>query len=113
MKCLWTIICATKNSVLYKHRVLNNLSLNDIAQYIGLDPFYLSHIFSKEVGSTIHKYVVKKRLNLAKKKLDEGYNIKQIIKMIGFNDESHFIQTFKKEYNMTPNKYKNKIRQAK
>ena len=60
------------------------------------------------VGTTIHKYVVKKRLNYAKKMLDEGYNVKQITKMVGFNDESHFIQTFKKEFNMTPNKYKSK-----
>ena len=83
-------IKATGNPIVLKtisyieNNLSNNVSLNDIAQYIGLDPFYLSHIFSKEVGSTIHKYVVKKRLNLAKKKLDEGYNIKQIISIIFF-----------------------------
>lgn len=91
-----------------ENNLANTLSLKEIADYIGLDSFYLSHIFSKEVGTTIHKYVVKKRLNYAKKMLDEGYNVKQITKMVGFNDESHFIQTFKKEFNMTPNKYKSK-----
>ena len=90
-----------------ENNLTNPLSLNDIAKQVGFDSFYLSHIFSKEVGTTIHKYIIKKRLNLAKRKLDEGYNIKEITKMVGFHDESHFIQTFKKEYNMTPNKYKN------
>lgn len=109
-----TTIKASGNPIVLKtisyieNNLAKTLSLKEIADYIGLDSFYLSHIFSKEVGTTIHKYVVKKRLNFAKKMLDEGYTVKQITKMIGFNDESHFIQTFKKEFTVTPNKYKNK-----
>ncbi len=83
-----------------------SLSLKEIADYVKLDEFYISHLFSKEVGVTIHKYIVKKRLNQAKLMLDLGKSIDEIIEIIGFNDKSHFIQSFKKEYNVTPNKYR-------
>lgn len=110
------VIEATGNPVVLKtinyieNNLTSSLSLNEIAEHVGLDAFYLSHLFSKEVGTTIHKYVIKKRLSLAKKKLDEGFNVKEIIHQIGFRDESHFIQTFKKEYKLTPNKYKQLIK---
>lgn len=87
-----------------------DLPLKQLAEYMEMDQFYLSHIFSKEVGVTIHKYIIKKRLNLAKKMLDDGIPIRTIVPRIGFNDISHFIQAFKIEYKITPLQYQKKAR---
>ena len=84
----------------------SELKLDELASQAGVDVYYLSHLFTKEVGITIHQYIVKKRLNSAKKMLDENKSIKDIATSVGFKDVSHFIQVFKKEYGITPNKYK-------
>ncbi len=84
----------------------NELSLKELSSELNLDEFYLSHLFKKEVGTTIHKYVIKKRLNAAKNLLEKNYGVKDLISLVGFKDESHFIQCFKKEYGFTPKQYK-------
>ncbi|MCR4562370.1 MAG: AraC family transcriptional regulator, partial [Bacilli bacterium] len=84
----------------------SELTLQNIAEYLQLDSFYLSHLFSKEVGITLHKYIIKKSMNKAKLMIDDGFPIKEVVSKTGFKDESHFIQSFKKEFNITPNKYR-------
>lgn len=84
----------------------NELSLKEISDVLNFDEFYISHLFKKEVGTTIHKYVVRKRLSEAKKLLEKNYSVKDLISLIGFKDESHFIQCFKDEYGFTPKQYK-------
>lgn len=88
----------------------NELSLEEIANELDLDEFYISHLFVKKVGTTIHKYIIKKRLSQGKKLLEQGSSIKDCIQEIGFKDESYFIQSFKKEFGYTPKQYKNKIK---
>ncbi|MCR4911752.1 MAG: AraC family transcriptional regulator [Bacilli bacterium] len=82
-----------------------DLTLKEIAEYLNLDPYYVSHFFSKRTGITLRKYIIKKRLIVAKTLLDQGMEMQEVIKRIGFNDISHFIQSFKKEYGLTPRKY--------
>ncbi len=84
----------------------SELSLKELADELKLDECYLAHLFKKEVGTTIHKYVIKKRLNAAKNLLEQNYGVKDLISLVGFKDESHFIQCFKKEYGFTPKQYK-------
>ncbi len=84
----------------------DELSLKELANALNLDEFYISHLFKKEMGTSVHKYVIKKRLNESKKLLEKNYSIRELISLIGFKDESHFIQCFKKEYGFTPKQYK-------
>ena len=86
-----------------------DLSLPKIANALGLDAFYLSHLFSKEIGVTIHRYIVDKRLSQSKIMIEENLDTKTIIQKIGFKDESHFIQSFKKLYGITPKKYRQMV----
>lgn len=84
----------------------DELSLQELANALNLDEYYISHLFKKEMGTSIHKYVIRKRLNESKKLLEKNYGIRELISLIGFKDESHFIQCFKKEYGFTPKQYK-------
>lgn len=92
-----------------ENNLSNPLTIKEISNALNFDSFYISHTFTEIVGTTIHKYIIKKRLNKAKNCLEEGMNIKDIIKVIGFNDESHFIQVFKKEFGSTPKQYQKRI----
>lgn len=85
--------------------ITEKIAIEDLSAHVGLNEYYLSHLFKKEVGSTIHRYINKKRLNIAKGYLDEKMPLKVIAERTGFGDVSHFIQVFKKEYGITPKKY--------
>ena len=85
--------------------IAEKIAIKDLSSHVGLNEYYLSHLFKKEVGSTIHQYINKKRLNIAKGYLDERMPLKDIAAKTGFGDVSHFIQVFKKEYAITPKKY--------
>ena len=86
--------------------ISEELSIQNIANYFKEEETYISYIFAKEVGTTLHKYIVKKRLSLSRQMIEDGFDMKTIINKIGFKDTSHFIQSFRKEYGVTPLKYR-------
>ena len=88
-----------------EQHIAEKIAIKDLSDHVGLNEYYLSHLFKKEVGSTVHRYINKKRLNTAKGYLDERMPLKEIATRTGFGDVSHFIQVFKKEYGVTPKKY--------
>lgn len=91
----------------------SRVTLEDIANYVGLVPSYLSTIFKKKTGQTISGYLTNYRLERAKELLeDKNINIKQIYSKVGFNDYNYFITCFKKNYGCTPNQYKKKVQKT-
>ena len=90
-----------------------DLRIPFLANLVGLDEYYLSHLFSKEIGITIHQFIIKKRLSTVKKMIDQNVSLKEIAQQVGFKDSSHLIQSFKKEYGITPNRYKQLIMEHK
>lgn len=79
-----------------------NIKLDDIAKAVYLDKYYLSHLFTKEVGSSIHQYIKKKRLVDAKDLLEKGYSPIEVSKKVGFGDYTNFYRAYKDEYNVSP-----------
>lgn len=56
---------------------------------------------------TFSKYVIQYRLEKAKiLLLNDNMKINYIAFEVGYNDVSHFIQSFKKTYGMTPEEYR-------
>lgn len=85
----------------------NELSLDKIAEKAGYSKFHLHRIFSKIVGETIHKYIQKRRLTEAARKLvytdDSIINIALIS---GYESQQAFTLAFKKMYKSSPQIYR-------
>ncbi|MBW7455306.1 response regulator [Paenibacillus sepulcri] len=83
------------------------LSREDIAAHVYLNPDYLTRIFKKETGMTISDFVVRERMELAKELLRKtNKHINSIASSIGYSNFSHFSRIFKKSTGLTPQEYR-------
>ena len=73
----------------------NPLTLEALGQEVGCSPFYLSRMFSREVGLTIPQYLRKLRMERAAELLRTGrYNVTEAATEVGYSSLSHFSKAF-------------------
>lgn len=85
---------------------MNDISLDNLAQYVSISSFYLSRIFSKAYSMNIKEYIIKIRMEKAKSMLIEGNkSVKQIAREVGYLDQNYFSKAFKKFTNISPKEY--------
>lgn len=78
------------------------LTLSQIADSVNLSPSRLRHLFKSQVGVTPSKFIKTRKIHEAKKLAERTYlSVKQIVSLVGGNDESHFLRDFKKVYGCT------------
>lgn len=86
-----------------------NISLESIADYVHLSPTYCSHIFKKQEGITINKYIQGLRINQACQLLRHTDNtVSYIAEALGYCDLFYFSNIFKKHTGLSPTKYRKK-----
>lgn len=83
----------------------NDLSIDTIASEFFISKYYLMRKFKNQIGSSIHNYVVQKRLILARSLISDGLSMSTICSKCGFNDYSSFVRAFKKVYGVSPSNY--------
>jgi len=84
-------------------------SIPELASVLRLHPNYLCTIFKKETGTTLTQFIRAQRINAAKNLLKYSeYSCLDIGNYLVFSSHSHFISTFKKEVEITPQAYRNK-----
>ena len=81
------------------------ISLDKLAEIFYVSKFYLSHRFKKLVGTSVYRYVMQKRLAVAKSRLINGERPMQVYLKCGFKDYANFYRAFKFEYKTTPDKF--------
>ena len=73
----------------------NPPALEALGQEAGCSPFYLSRIFSREVGLTIPQYLRNLRMERAAELLRTGrYNVTEAATEVGYSSLSHFSKAF-------------------
>lgn len=82
-----------------------NISLAELAKISGLSRFYLSRLFSREMGISLSAYQMQIRIDHAKKLLAKEIPIAQVASAVGFCDQSHFGCYFKRLLGTTPGNY--------
>ncbi len=83
----------------------SELTLDQIAKQMYLSKFHIMREFKKQTGTTIHHYILQKRLALSKQLILEGIPITEVFTRCGFKTYSHFFRAFKTEYEMTPKEF--------
>ena len=81
------------------------LTLSEIADEFFVSKYYLSHAFNNVVGTSVHRYIVLKRLIHAKQMLLSGIRSTTAATNCGFNDYAGFYRAFTAEYGVTPTEF--------
>jgi len=92
----------------YMERNLSKeLSLNEVADKLGLNPSYFSQLFKQMTDETFVHYRIKRRMEKAKRLLAlPHYKITDISYDVGYADHPHFTKTFKRFTGYTPSEYR-------
>lgn len=77
-------------------------TVKDIAKHCNISEASLKRIFDKYAGISVHKYLLKLKINKAKNMLQDGVQIVIIAERLGFASQSYFSKAFKRETGFTP-----------
>jgi len=88
-----------------KSHYQEKITISQLSEKLGISATYLSVVFKKEIGLSIHTYLTEYRVTLSAEYLKK-YSIADTCYLCGFYDSSHFISNFKKYFNCTPAAYK-------
>ena len=83
------------------------LTVQDVAETVGVHPNYLNRTFKQSTGFTIHETIMREKINLAINMLiysDHSYI--EIANYLGFTSQSHLGDVFKKHTGMTLRQYR-------
>lgn len=87
------------------------LNVNNLAESLKLSVYYLQHLFKKEVGISITKYIKDLRIQKAGEYLeDTNLSVKEIRVKVGITNDTHFFHDFKQKFGSTPTEYRKNFR---
>lgn len=78
------------------------LTLDSIAKHFFINKYYLSHEFKNAVNTSLYRYIIMKRLNVAYALLIEGHPASEVCTMCGFGNYTVFFRAFKAEFGISP-----------
>lgn len=81
-----------------------DLSVEEIASFAHLSSSQLSRIFKELSGTSVHEYILSKRLVLFHQRLREGMGVIEASAQCGFHDYSAFYRLYKKRFGSSPTK---------
>ncbi|MBC8060816.1 MAG: helix-turn-helix transcriptional regulator [Clostridiaceae bacterium] len=82
-----------------------DITVDELSECFYLSKFHLSREFKKHTGTTIHRYIIQKKLIEAKELILKDTPITSVYKQCGFGDYSNFFRAFKNEYGVTPKQF--------
>lgn len=85
-----------------------DLSVECIAEALGISGVYLIKIFKQDTEKTITEYLTEYRMEMAKKLiLEKRWKIYDLAQRVGYHSAQYFSTVFKKYAGMTPQEYRN------
>ncbi|QYR22863.1 AraC family transcriptional regulator [Paenibacillus sp. sptzw28] len=88
-------------------RFTEDLSLEEVAEFVHLNPHYFSKVFKQQVGETFIDYVTGLRIDRAKELMaSEDLSLKEVCYEVGYKDPNYFSRVFKKVTGVTPTEFR-------
>ncbi|MBQ8321620.1 MAG: helix-turn-helix transcriptional regulator [Clostridia bacterium] len=82
--------------------IQRELTLEQIAHRFFVSKFYLCRAFKEATGTSIHNYIITKRLGCAKELIESGESISSAAYKVGFADYSTFYRAYIKHFGTPP-----------
>ena len=90
-----------------EHYADTDLGIETICGYLNVSAAYFSTVFKKETGKTFINYLTDYRMEAAVELLlMKNEKTYVIAESVGYSDPNYFSYVFKKQYGMSPSKYK-------
>lgn len=90
-----------------KANLAYDLTSREAAELVHLNPSYFSKLFRNKLGMTFTDYMMKLRMEEAKRLLEgTSLRVNEIAERLGFTDTAYFSNTFKKACSQTPSEYR-------
>ena len=85
----------------------DDLSLDEMAQSVGLSTAHFARMFRKSTGATPHQFVLRQRLERAKAMLRApDARVLDVAVACGFKTQQHFAQVFRDVLGVSPTEYR-------
>jgi AraC family transcriptional regulator len=85
----------------------DDLSLDEMAQSVGLSTAHFARMFRKSTGETPHQFVLRQRVERAKAMLrTPGARVLDVAVACGFKTQQHFAQVFCDVCGVSPTRYR-------
>ncbi len=84
------------------------LTVDMLAKKCNVSASYLKKIFHKYNGLSIHEYILKNKMSLAKQMLLRGESVTEIAERLGFASQNYLSTAFKRETGLSPTEYRSK-----
>lgn len=82
-----------------------DISLNELAKYVDLSPYYFLRVFRAQVGMPPHAFLESVRIRHTQRLIRNGKPLAEIAMEVGFSSQSHMTRSFKKIIGVTPGQY--------
>ncbi len=84
-----------------------NPSLTSLAEIVHMSPYYFSRLFKQSTGFAPHQYLLKCRIDRAKRLIKATeLSIADIAGQVGFVDQSHLNRHFKRHFGVLPSQFR-------
>ncbi|WP_240417328.1 AraC family transcriptional regulator [Paenibacillus periandrae] len=82
-------------------------SLDELSKVLHLNKYYICHSFKEATGYTVNNYLIRKRIEEAKKMLlSTDRSVLDISEKLGFNTPVYFSRAFKQYVGISPQSYR-------
>ena len=95
-------------AALMRNGFQKHFTLSELAKSVNLTPEHLCRLFKRELGMSPFRYLKLCRLQHACVLLETSHlSVKQIMFIVGYSDESHFVREFENTLGLSPMRYRN------
>ena len=96
-----------------KENYYKNISVENIANMLGIERSYLSRLFKTYKNKSTQNYIIDYRIQRAKKMFEEeDLNVSQVCAAVGYTNIYCFSRIFKSRVGMSPKEYREMCKQA-
>ncbi len=92
----------------YLQENFQNATLEEAANLVHMNPFYLSKFFKDKTKENFSDYLIAVRMEKAAQLLNDiSYKTYEISELVGYSNPKNFTRTFKKYFGKTPKEFRN------